>query len=127
MFTLPSLHKPDGYDEAIKEVLDAGITLKTRQHVTADCVGTSKPMSKDEFHEFLQKRIASYQESIQSIDEFLDRQASDDIFEARIEQAAGGLTNLSDLGVFLLRRSLHNIKVHFWKLAQKRDLEVKRD
>ena len=51
MFTLPSLHKPDRYDEAIKEVLDAGITLKKRRLLTADFVGTSKPMSKDEFHE----------------------------------------------------------------------------
>ena len=89
MFTLPSLHKPDRYDEAIKEVLDAGITLKTRRLLTADFVGTSKPMSKDEFHEFLQKRIASYEESIQSIDEFLDRQASHDNIETGSEQSQG--------------------------------------
>ena len=126
MFTLPSLHKPDRYDEAIKEVLDAGITLKTRRHLTADFVGTSKPMSKDEFHEFLQKRIASYEESIQSIDEFLDRQASHDNIEASFEQSLGGLDPILVILTYLLK-ALTKIKVYCWKRAQKRDLEVKQD
>ena len=102
MFTLPSLHKPDGYDEAIKEVLDAGITLKTRRHLTADFVGTSKPMSKDEFHEFLQKRIASYEEEIQSINKLLDIQDSADNVAATIEQSTGGLDPISAILIFVI-------------------------
>ena len=96
MFTLPSLHNPDGYDEAIKEVLDAGITFKTRQHVTADRAGTSKPMSTDEFHKFLQKRIASYEKEIQSIQDSADNVA------ATIEQSTGGLDPISAILIFVI-------------------------
>ena len=67
MFTLPSLHKPDGYDKAIKNILDAGITLNACRLVKAACAGTGKPMFKDAFHEFLQKRIASCEAEITDI------------------------------------------------------------
>ena len=67
MFSLPSLHNPDGYDKAIKNMLDAGITLNTCRLVKADRAGTGKPMSKDAFHEFLQKRIASCEAEITDI------------------------------------------------------------
>ena len=92
MFTLPSLHKPDGYDKTIKRVLDAGVTLKTRRLVKADRAGTSKQMSKDEFHEFLQQRIASYEAEIQSIKPLLDVQDSADNLTATHEHAIGGST-----------------------------------
>ena len=102
MFTVPKIHKPDGYDEAIKEVLDAGITFKTRQHVTADRAGTSKPMSTDELHKFLQKRIASYEREIQSINKWLDIQDSADNVAATIEQSTGGLDPISAILIFVM-------------------------
>ena len=110
MFHPPSLHKPDGYEQAIQEIFWAGITLKTHRLVKADCAGTSKPMSKDAFHDFLQKRTARYEAAIESINQLLlDIQDSTDIFTAALESAIGAL-RLITTPLAWLRNALSRIK-----------------
>ena len=86
----------------------------------ADRAGTGKPMSKDAFHEFLQKRIASCEAEITDISATLK------VVEAR-EAAIRRVGEVDYTGILvLLMTLLSNLREKPWLQAQKEELEVKR-